>query len=298
MLFIALALGCQSETLVVLQDAQNYSYNSAIAAPYTVVPARTDLTVDWSGLHRDLLDNPMEPTTDVATVSLVQFPEMTEDEVLQGINDDTLLQSDLSGFADYPVVAGETSAMTTQFSLMGYAVNPEANLVEGGGTYLVSAVTGESQYRMFTFFRPVEGAQPATVALTSDSATLSFQASLTGGQTPDMPASGRIRVDWSELSLNGAGLPIDLPDVDTLTLARYEESLAGLEADFLHVDALAEQRWTAEVDGWGDWYLDDLEDADGNEFQAFDEPGTWLLALQCSSCLNPAPPFLTVLQTP
>ena len=145
---------------------------------------------------------------------------------------------------------------------------------------------------MFHFFRPVIDAAPAPVTLASDSAALTYTVDLEGGAPIAMTSAGRTRVDWSALTVGPSGQPIDLPDIDTLTVARYDEPLADLELDFLHVDALAEQTWSHDVEGWGDWCLDELEDADGAAFDGFTEDGTWLVALRCSTCLNPAPPFL------
>lgn len=285
-----------------LDDAQNYDFTSEITAGFDVVASGEDSVVDWSGLTEDLLGNPMDPAADCDVISIVAFEGLTQEEALQGINDDTLLQSDLSGFADYTRVADETSAKLSEFSLMGYPVDPAAQIVESESAYLVSCVTideatGNQSYRMFDFFRPVIGASSAPITLTSDSAELSYTVDLEAGVPVPLLADGRVRVDWSALTTGPSGLPIDLPDIDTLMIARYDEPIYLLEEDFLHVDSLAEQIWTADVEGWGDWYLDELEDADGEAFPGFTaESGTWLTALRCSTCLNPAPPFLGVVE--
>jgi hypothetical protein len=37
-----------------------------------------------------------------------------------------------------------------------------------------------------------------------------------------------------------------------------------------------------------------LKDKSGNKFSGIDGNGTWLLALQCGGCRNPAPLYLTI----
>ena len=292
---LPLLLGCTGETLLVFQDDQNYAFTSEITATYDVITSGTDTTVDWSGLTHDLLGNAMDPGADLSRIQIAQFTAMTQDEVLAGINDDNLLMSDVAGAMEYAILAGETDARLTDFNLLGTYLDPATMIVEDGGTYLVAGITGDSQFRTFHFFRPIVDAAAAPVTLASDSAALTYTVDLESGAPLAMTSAGRTRVDWSALTVDPSGQPIDLPDIDTLTVARYDEPLADLELDFLHVDALAEQMWSHDVEGWGDWYLDELEDADGAAFDGFNEDGTWLLALRCSTCLNPAPPFLGVI---
>ncbi len=297
-LLLPLLVACDGESLVVFQDDQNYAFTSEITATADVIRSGEDGTVDWSGLTTDLLGNPMNPSTDLSRIQIAQFSAMTQDEVLAGINDDNLLQSDIAGAVEYPILAGETDATLTDFGILGTYVNPSTDIIEGGGTYLVAAISGDSQFRMFHFFRPVTEAAAAPVTLTADSAALTYTVDLSVGLPIPMTSAGRTRVDWSALTLGPSGQAIDLPDIDTLTLARYDEAPSDLESDFLHVDALAEEMWSHDVEGWGDWYLDELEDADGVAFDGFNRHGTWLIALRCSTCLNPAPPFLGVISAP
>ena len=43
--------------------------------------------------------------------------------------------------------------------------------------------------------------------------------------------------------------------------------------------------------------LHDLKDANGQPFAGIDGSGTWILALNCGRCANPAPWFLTELKS-
>ncbi len=62
-----------------------------------------------------------------------------------------------------------------------------------------------------------------------------------------------------------------------------------LEADFARLELLQEEQLN--------WSVDGLLDLDLSGAALFGDPGTWLMALRCGGCTNPAPPFLTVVET-
>ncbi|MFT4977824.1 MAG: hypothetical protein ACI8S6_003731 [Myxococcota bacterium] len=70
-------------------------------------------------------------------------------------------------------------------------------------------------------------------------------------------------------------------------LARYTQGYDELEANFLQLEAQADDLYIVDVTGLGSL---DLSEIDG--FTDFSGDGTWLVALRCGSCVNPSPPFL------
>jgi hypothetical protein len=290
-------LACGGTETIVLTDAQNYAFTSMISADCQTIPAGQDSRVDWSALTADILGNTLDPAKDVDTLQLALFPDLTSEQVLAGINDDTLAQSDVAGFADLQPPDGTTESTLSAFDTMGTPLDV-AQIVADGSTYLLNASTqledGRVRYDTFTFLCPTATDEAATIALAPDSATLEWTVDLDGAEPIDMLGAKKIIVDWSELTQNGSDLEIDLADIDRMLLARYDEDLAAIEADFLRVEALAEDTWSADVEGWGDWPLSDLESPEGEAFTGFEGDGTWILALQCTTCINPAPPFLGV----
>jgi hypothetical protein len=101
-------------------------------------------------------------------------------------------------------------------------------------------------------------------------------------------------VEWSDLTVDMRGLPIRLSDIDRLDLGFYEEDLTGLEADFLGLEELVDDLYTTPLTATIDQDLSLLQNASGETFAGVTDEGTWLLALRCMACSNPAPPFLTV----
>jgi hypothetical protein len=72
--------------------------------------------------------------------------------------------------------------------------------------------------------------------------------------------------------------------------------VAEIEASFLDIELLASDLYTLQLDGGTTASLSGLVTAEGKVFEGFDTSSTWLLALRCTRCTNPAPIFLTVLQ--
>lgn len=290
-----LLVACKSDaTLVLLSDANNYAFESSIAATSQVVAAGEDTNVDWSGLTTDLLGEPMDPVAEVSEVRIVRFGSLTQEEILADISNDALKQSDVTGFVSYAPLSGETTAPLTSFSLFGTYVDPPADLQPGMGTFLVSAVSGVETYRMFTFIEPTTDAPIVPITLSEDSAVLSYTVDLDSGEPVARGKADAITVDWSELTVNGSGNSFDLSDIDTLLVGRYTTSLADLESDFLHLDLLADEIYEINVGGLASYDLSELTAEDGSAFGGFQGDGIWLIALRCSTCINPSPPFLGI----
>lgn len=284
-------------------DANNYGYTSALDVVTQEVQLGQDLTVDWSGLTTDLLGHVMKPASDVDLIWVVQFPTLTEDEVVAAIMTDTLLQENVGPYIQFDNdPANTTTALLSQFVFPpATPIVPEEDFTDGTGTWLVRATTGAAENRMLGFMRPTEDSTNHMFFLDSDSATLDFAAdlqSLAGFALEE--EQGSYVADWSGLDTHANGSDIDLPDLDQLMVARYDgRTLDDLEASFIDIELIADELYTADVYGVAD-YTADLSlatNAEGVAFSGFGADSLWLVALRCTTvCANPAPPFLTVVQ--
>ena len=297
-ILLALALGgCAVDSYtIVLNDAENFLFESSIAAESQVIAAGEDTSVDWSGLDVTLLGEPLDPTADILRMQIARFGEFAQEDVLSAINNDELNTADVSGFVLYDVVAGETSAMLSEFCLIGTCVDPATDLLEDMGTFLVSAVHQDGSYAMFSFFEPTDGAPVVPIELVGDSAVLSYTVDLDAGEPIDTPKAKAYAMNWADLTTNGSGRSFELSNIDTMLLGRYELSLEDLEADFLNVETLADELYRADLGGEVEIDLGEIESEDGEPFAGFTGKGTWLVALQCSTCINPSPPFLGIIK--
>ncbi len=283
---LILLFACSGSVEIVLDDSNNFEFQSTIIADSIVVPSGGDSLVDWSGLTADILSQTVDPTSDIEDLNIVRFADLTQEEVIDGINNETLKQSDLTGFVAYSPSSGETSAMLSDFSISGTYVDVATEIQEGMGTYLVSA-SSPDEYLSFVFFEPQVGAPDATIALTDQSAILEFTLDLDAGAPLTAATGDQTVVTWSKLTTNGAGNAIVLSNIDRLMLARYTLSLEDLEARFLELEDLAEEMYIVDVAGLGSYDLMELEG-----FAGFEGEGTWLLAMRCSTCVNPSPQFV------
>jgi len=287
MLLWLAATACTGTAEIILLDEHNFAFSSNIITESTPIPEMADATIDWSALSEDILGGAVDPGADIGEVSLIRFGDLSEAQVIDGINNETLRQADLTGFVSYYPEPGETSADLSAFSLNGTAVNLETDIVADGGTYLVSLASPDDAYLTFTFFDPQADASPATIPVTDTSAQLEYTVDLDAGTGIEPGSGSRYVLTWSQLTQTGADNPIILSNIDTLMLARYTLGYDELESSFLQLESLAEDLYIVDVTGRGSL---DLSELDG--FTEFDGDGTWLVALRCSSCVNPSPPFL------
>ena len=58
-------LACGKDEEIVLEDGDNFYFDSTLSADAQIVPAGEDSSVDWSGLTADILENAVDPTADV-----------------------------------------------------------------------------------------------------------------------------------------------------------------------------------------------------------------------------------------
>ena len=289
MMLLTTLLACNGVYEIVLEDANNFDFQSNIIADSIVVPSEEDSVVDWSELTKDILSQTVDPTAEIGELSVVRFADLSQAEVIDGINNETLKQSDLTGFVAYSPTGGETSASLTEFSISGTYVDPTTEIVEGLGTFLISAEDTDGEYLSFVFFEPTVGAAPATIELTASSAILEYTLDLDAGIPLVSENASQLVVTWSQLTTNGAGNPMVLSNIDRLMLARYTMDVAELEANFLELEALADELYIADVAGLGSY---DLMTLSAEGFTGLDGDGTWLLAMRCSTCVNPSPQFV------
>src|SRR5687768_14231965 len=63
-----------------ITDANQYSSVATIRIP-SIEVAPTDITIDWSGVTKDLQCHDVDPATDLVNVSFLRFKNKTEEEI-------------------------------------------------------------------------------------------------------------------------------------------------------------------------------------------------------------------------
>ena len=136
---------------IALNDENNFYFTSQVEAQSIAIVAEQDATVDWSGLSVDMLGNEMM-ATEINMVSVVLFPRLSQDDVLFGISNETLRQSDLSGYVEYYPQDNETSSRLTEFSMQGTFIDPQEHFTTDSGTFLLTFSSNEMFTRTLMFF--------------------------------------------------------------------------------------------------------------------------------------------------
>jgi len=283
---------------LVLDDSNNYSFSGALNIPSVSVQSQTDLTVDWSAMAYDYQCHDVDPADDIDNVAVLVFQDLSEEEVEDGLVNDSLSQLDLSAYISLEM-DGVTS---TQLSLLTFfGTDPEIleHFTEGSGTWLWMFTTGTEVTqgaRMFHFMEPLDAETNNTVTVESGCGVLDAQVDLQTLTSAQIATEGPWTVDWSNLTLDGRGSELTLSSIDGVMLGHYTgQTIEEMEGQVLDLEYIADTLWTADVKSGTSIALTELESETG-KFSALSADGIWILALTCSSCSNPAPLFLTLLE--
>lgn len=286
---------------VPITDARNYTYQGSLDAKSTAVAELTDITVDWSALGEDLQCHDLDPVADIDNTVLLVFPYLTEEEVEEGLSTDSLEQSDLGVYLSQEP-GDATSVQLADFTFFGTDADIELEFEEGSGTWLVLFATGNTVgvgSRMLTFIEPSKSTDNTLVTVEEGCSVLDYTVDIASAERTPVLADGPWLVDWSAVTQTGQGTELEPTKVSSLMLAWYSGlEVSELEAQFLDLELIATDTWTLEHAGGTSADLSLATHVeDGSAFTGFGEAdGTWILALRCRTCPNPAPLVLSVLE--
>jgi hypothetical protein len=292
-----------------ITDANQYTSEAELTIPIVEAAAAVDISISWAQVTSNLQCKPFDPA-DARNVSFLRFEGMTEDEV-----EDELvkarLDSDLATYWDHNVAGGETDADLSTFERLGNTpIDVDTDFVAGfDGTYLAivqdSLGLGVGTQSM-VFVTPVEEG-PLVVEIppgcAPDAEILEFLADIDKPKVP-APAEAPWIVGWTGVNKDGTGGDIAFTGMDQLLLGFYPGmDTAALEDDFFNIEELANPMWELEINGpdlKGDLSNARKRNADGSlsseKFAGFDSTnGTWMVALMCTTCANPQPVVLAIL---
>jgi hypothetical protein len=287
-----------------LADANNYTSESSLSIPVVETASATDLDICWSGVVEDLQCHDLMPQADLDTVALLRFLRLSEDQVEAKLTAGQLQQRDLDGYLEHTTTHTSSCAKLSAMSFFGTAIKIEEEYVESQShTYMLVFSRGTTPgvgAQAMVFVKPSANSNNTRVDAPSGCGLLDFSASLSGAQRLSMPQAGPWVIDWRNLTRDGQGNAIDFSIIDGLRLGFYAGLDVGdLERQILDLELLATNMWELELEGGKTADLADARAPEGGaRFTGFetDEAGVWLLALTCSTCQNPAPIVLSVLE--
>lgn len=281
-------------TACALTDANNYAYTSDLAIGTLTVPEQADATIRWDGLTRDIRGGALDPVADLGEARLIAFRDLTPDEVTYALAHDELEQADVGAYVT--CTPEDARCALSEFGMFGNRIDIQQYFAEGYGTWLLAL--GEPRALgadAMVFLDPRADATATDLALTDTTSRLDVDVdlrSLTPVVVPTVEPA--LTLDWSGLAHDGLGDPVDLATIDEVWVGRFDEGPAELERDVFALEERAELTWTMKVDGTTSADLTDLFGE--TDFLGVDRHGTWVVALRCRTCTNPAPRLLSFLE--
>lgn len=292
--------GTGDDGVLHLRPENNYAYTGTLDIGTFEVQTGADVLVDWSALTTDIQRHAIDAATEVDRLWLIWFRYLDQAQVAEGIECDTLDQADIEAAAyneqDFP--DGTTSAAISELLIPpGNPFLPEEYFIYEEGVWLFRLTTGENLTRMTGILTPSASSSNHDAAVVNDTSVLTFDADLSSLTALSARAGVDYLVEWEDAESvdNGCAERKDLELADQLWLARYDGlTVADLEAQILDLELIYADLYTAPAYGLEDVQLSTATNAAGDAFPGFAEGELWLLALRCTTCANPAPLYMTV----
>lgn len=296
---VVLSIGC--DKVVSLEDEHNYSYSGTIDIPAITTASGTDLDICWDQALEDIRCHDIDPGLDINSLALISFPGMAETDLEDKLARDALLQSEQDGVIGLDTEDTQSCAKLSEMDFFGTKVDDLLDTyVEGDVLFLLTLATGNTAgvgTRLMVRLDPDASSDVTEVNIEGGCDVVDFTADLSGLTKLPMGADGPFVVEWGALTKTGLNNTLELSNIDGLMLAFYEgTSPAELEPQFLDLELAADKLYTLDIAVGIGADLVEATDSSGAAFGGFSGDGTWLLALTCSTCANPAPLFMTVVE--
>jgi hypothetical protein len=289
-------------------EANNYAFSSTLTIDVTQVKPSSDLTFDWSGVTRDFLGHDVSAADDIDMVALLMW-RLSKPDLEVKLNNDDLQQSDLVAIAMvYADTVGGTTSSLLDMTSFGMPLEPDTLLGyvniddydPAMHTYTLIATRGTTAGEgtlMIQGFQLSPDTENTQVTMTSDSTGLDYTVDMHSAQPTPMPVgTADAEIDWTNMTTTALGTEFIPSNITSLLVAKYTQPVSELEANFLDLELISDQMYRSDVTAGSSISLTKLTADDGTPFTGIDSEGTWIVALFCGSCANPAPWYLSVLQ--
>lgn len=288
---------------LVYTDANNYTYMATLEVESLDVQEGADARIDWSGLTVDLRGRTVDPAT-IDQVALVAF-NIEKQEVLDSINDNSLAQSAIRDYRLFENEAGLTAANMSEFSILGNDFIPAEDFVVHSEATWTWAITlwdendGRNDILSNIFIVPSPGSPNTDIAMTNDTASLSFAVDLhSAPPLVSVAGSTSYTFDWSAATTEASGQAFDSAKGDRLLIGYVAGgTVAEVEANILTVLDTADALYRMDVFGLTSADLTlATERTTGAAFSGFTTDGVWLIGVECTTCTSPVPLILSVVE--
>ena len=311
----ALASGCESTDTafdpdkgargnVRLANENNYQSEAALSIPTVETASAADLEICWDKVTKDLQCHDVAPQEDLDAVALLRFRNLSEEQVERRLTAGELEMSEVDGYLDYKTDHRATCSKLSSMTLFGTRIDIEEEYVESDDhTYLLLFNVGTTPgvgARSMVFVKPTSNSTNTKVAAEPSCGYLEYEADLTGLDRLPVPVDGPWVIDWRDVTKDSQGNDLAYQSIDGVLLGFYEgKTPEELQEQIFDLELIATSLWEIDLKGGrtADLAKAKLRGGSGT-FSGFDNEaeGTWMLGLMCSTCQNPAPLVLTILE--
>jgi hypothetical protein len=288
---------------VLVRDQHNYTATGELSIPTVETAPATDLDICWTDATDDIQCHDLNPLTDIDNVAMLRL-RLTEAQAEMRLAEGDLPMSEVSGYEDYHTEKTTTCTKLSQLSFLKTKIVIADEYKEAADTtYLLLFAKGTKPGiggRVMTFLKPTSTSTNTRVDAPKGCGQLTFTANIASAMTLDVPVGGPWVVGWNGITRDGQGNPVMFQRIVGVTLGFYQgKTVADIEAQIFDLELIATSLWDIRLTSG--FRTADLatatERTTAAPFSGFttSAPGIWLLALTCSSCQNPAPVVLAVL---
>ncbi len=296
--------GSHDPETITLADDNNYTSVSELSIPIIETASGVDIDICWADLVEDIQCHELDPLADLDQVSMLRLLNVTEGEVEDHIEADDLPQSAVDGYVSVEANHESTCTKLSAMTLLGTEIDVSTEYVENdSNTYMLlfaSGLTIGQGARSMAFLQPSEDSDVTRVDVGSGCGLLEFTADLSSASAVPVSEKGPYVLDWSGMSKDSQGKTIIFQDIDRVVLGFYAGmSVGDIEENIFDLELMATELYEIDHDGGRSTELSLAIERDSEAaFDGFerDEDGVWLVGLLCSTCRNPAPLVLSVLE--
>lgn len=295
---------------VVLANTNNYMSVTSLTIPTIPTASGADLTVCWNGLMKDLLCHNIEaPSNGIDNVGFLKIPNMTKDDVAAALAIGQLDENRVRIYRDHHVLPADNGCAMLSTFMLGTPLMPATDYVAPAAnetlTYMMLWSTGTTPGvggKAMAFLEPTASSTVMNVDAPDacSNNVLHFQATFGAPMTVMKDDNTKWHVDWSQITTDSFGNPINFANIDMLQLGFYQNMTAlQLQDNFKDIEIIATKFYEVPVEpGARDADLvNAVEKGTTTPFPGFTQTdGTWAVAVRCGKCQIPAPVVLSVLQ--
>jgi len=296
-------------TKVTANESNDYQFSSTLMFPTINVKPKTNLTIDWGDLSKDFEMHSLNAKNDINQVLFIDW-QLKLPDLETSINNDEIgnnyeglplrftpdSNTTSAKIYDFKLATGDSVDQSMIDQFLDPSVSPSST-----HTFTVIAATGTmlgGGTRMIQSFVLDSSSSTDTVKIQNDSTMLKFTANL-HDLSPTYIPSGQsgISLDWGHMKTNAMGRDFDTTQITHALVGKYSQSPSDLEGNqFLNLQMIDQELYEGDIDSGTVVDFSKLKDSSGKSFSGISGDGTWLVALICGMCHNPAPWYLTILK--